>query len=161
MIKRVPGQEKENLETVPINASIHISPKAVVQARPALDLYVEWETHKRSVPNSALWHALYRCRLIDAKSTPAARQEAALKFLGFVPVSPDAAAYTLDRSRDEVVNDRHGTLRRPTFHAAPSPDSPFRPLLEQFPSMRADMRFREDGLHATLTLERKENRKKK
>lgn len=160
LIKRTQAQEKQKLETVPINASIHISPKAAQQARPALDLYLEWETHKRAVPNTALWHALYRCRLIDAKSTPAARQEAALKFLGFVPISPDDAAFTYDRARDEVVSERHGTLRRPTFAGQPADSSPFRQLLEQFPSMRADMRFREDGLHATLTLERKEKAKK-
>ena len=87
---------------------------------------------------------------------PAARQEAALKFLGFVPLSPDDTEYRYDPIRDEVTNARHGSLRRPTFHGSAAATSPVRRLLDEFPSIRADMRFREDGLHATLTLERRQ-----
>ena len=97
------------------------------------------------MPNAALWHALYRCGLIDAKSAATARQEAALKLLGFVPLSLDDAAYTLDRTRDEVVNERHDTLRRPMFHVSPTQDSPFRLLLEQFPRVVPTCFFAKTG----------------
>ena len=40
-----------------------------------------------------------------------------MNFLGFVPVSPDDSAYVFDKRKGEVVNERHGSLRRPRLHA--------------------------------------------
>jgi hypothetical protein len=77
-----------------------------------------------------------------------------LKFLGFIPVSPDDAAYQYDAARDEIVNQRHGSLRQPRLHANIADRSPLAGLLAQFPSLRIDLRFREDGFHSVVTIER-------
>jgi hypothetical protein len=148
-----PGKDE-----VPVNFSFHLSPRAAVQARKALEFYLEWEVHKRAVPNNAFWYTLYRCNLVDNKTPDAARDAAALKFVGFVPVSPDGAAYKYEPRTGEVVNARHGSLRKPNFTRTLAADSPVIRLLDQFPSIRADMRFREDGMHAVITIERKERK---
>jgi hypothetical protein len=141
-------------ETVPINASLYLSPRAVDKAADALSFYLEWETHKRTLPNNALWYALYRGGLVSDKTAEPDRNVAAQKFLGFVPASPDDSPYFFDSRTAEVVNRRHGSLRQPRFHGATDNGSPVVRLLEEFPWLRADMRFREDGLHTVLTIER-------
>jgi hypothetical protein len=142
-------------EAVPINSSLHLAPGAAVKAGDALRSYLEWETHKRALPNDALWYALYRCGLLAADAPESARQTVALKYLGFVPVSPDEVPYRFDMKTGEVVNLRHGSLRRPQLHAGLAGGSPLAKLLEQFPTLRADLRFREDGLHTVLTIARR------
>jgi len=141
-------------QTVPINASWHMAPRAADQARAALGQYLEWETHKRAMPNDALWYALYRANLVQDDMPEHARRAAALKFLGFIPVSPDDAPYRYNAGKDEIVNQRHGSLRQPRLHAAIAEQSPLVELLRQFPTMRIDLRFREDGFHSTIILER-------
>ncbi|MBM4069856.1 MAG: hypothetical protein FJ271_13015 [Planctomycetes bacterium] len=148
-------QKKARAETVPINASLYIAPKAAKQSAAALRQYLEWETHKRALPNNALWGILYRANLLDEKSPASAKRQAALRFLGFLPVSPDDAAYRYDAARGEVVNLRHGSLRQPKLHDTIAADSPLAGLLDQFPTLRVDLRFREDGFHSTITVERK------
>ena len=74
---------------------------------------------------------------------------------GFEPVSPDHAAEFYDAKRDEIFNKRHGSPRRPRLADGIDADSPLRKLLDEIQSIRADMRFREDGLHATVTVRRK------
>jgi hypothetical protein len=54
-----------------------------------------------------------------------------------------------------VVNRRHGSPRQPRLHPGVDDASPLGQLLEQFRAVRADLRFREDGIHTTLTFERK------
>jgi hypothetical protein len=148
-------QERKKGEVVPINASLHLSPRAAVKARPAVEFFLEWETHKRALANNAFWQILHRANLIDGKTTEPARHALAWQFLGFVPVSPDDAAYEYDPAWGEVRNRRHGSYARPNFHRSLAANSPLARLLAQFPTARADMRFREDGLHAVLTVQRK------
>ncbi len=71
-----------------------------------------------------------------------------------MPVSPDGTNYRYDRKFDEVVNERHGSLRKPSLHATTAETSPLNFLLDQLRSVRADLRFREDGIHTVLTLDR-------
>jgi len=149
------GKIPSGKNVTPINASFHVSPQAAVKGREALRFYLEWETHKRALPNNAAWYALYRAGLIDPKTPEADRRAAALNFLGFIPVSPDDAAYTYDKRTGEVVNARHGSLRRPRLHSGIAETSPLNRLLEQFPNLRVDLRFREDGMHATVTVLRR------
>jgi hypothetical protein len=157
-LARKAGKGPGKGEVVKFNTSLHISPRAAVKAGAALRGYLEWETHKRALPNNALWYALYRCGLLAPDAPESAKQAAALTHLGFVPVSPDEAAYRYDARTGEVVNERHGSVRRPRLHAGLAEGSPLARMLEQFPRLRADMRFREDGLHATLTIARKGRR---
>jgi hypothetical protein len=53
-----------------------------------------------------------------------------------------------------VVNERHGSFRKPTLHKTTAEGSPLNFLLDQLRSLRADLRFREDGIHTVLTLDR-------
>ena len=78
-----------------------------------------------------------------------------MKYLGFIPVSPDGAPFRYQAGADEVVNERHGTLSNPRLHSTIDPASPLADLLEQFQSLRADLRFREDGVHTVVTFSRK------
>jgi hypothetical protein len=157
LIDRAEARKKNPMkaDTVDINASWHMSPKAAEQAGAALKQYLEWETHKRALPNDALWYILYRARVIDAKMSEPERQRRALTFLGFIPVSPDDAPYRFDAAKDEVVNQRHGSLRSPTLHSGIAETSPLNGILAQFPALRVDLRFREDGFHSVITLKRK------
>src|SRR5262249_730913 len=93
--------------------------------------------------------------LVGEKATPEEVRAAAEHYLGFAPVSPDGVAYAYEPKTDEVINQRHGSLRRPRHHLTLVKDSPLDPLLGQIQSLRADLRFREDGIHTLLTLERK------
>jgi hypothetical protein len=83
------------------------------------------------------------------------RNATAMRFFGFLPVSPDGASDAYEAKTDEVVNRRHGSWRRPHWHAAIEPASPLGRLLDQFRTMRADLRFPEDGVNTTVTIERK------
>lgn len=158
MIDRAEARRKQKLvdgPTVPVNASLHISPRSANQTLPALQQYLEWETHKRALPNDALWYTLYRTGLVDARTPEKDKKAAALKFLGFIPVSPDDAPYEYDAARDEIINQRHGSLRQPRLHETIADNSPIAALLTAFPSLRIDLCYREDGFHSIITLERK------
>jgi hypothetical protein len=78
-----------------------------------------------------------------------------MRYLGFVPVSPDGAAYRYDARHDEVANARHGSYQKPRLHAGLDAGSPLRRFLEQLRTVRADLRFREDGVQTSVTIERK------
>ena len=64
------------------------------------------------------------------------------------------APFRYDGRREEVVNLRHGSVRQPKLHAGVEAESPLGKMLEEFATIRADLRFREDGIHTTLTLRR-------
>src|SRR5207253_9354411 len=154
-VARRSGKIPVNGAAVPINFSVYAGPKAATKSRQALHYFLEWETHRRALVNCPAWFTLYRSGLISADTPESARQAAAMRFLGFVPVSPDGAAYRIAPEADEVVNQRHGSLMRPRLQSGIEDDSPLGRLLEQFRSLRADLRFREDGVHTTVTIERK------
>ena len=71
-----------------------------------------------------------------------------------MPVSPDGSRYQYDPKMDEVVNERHGSQRRPKLNSDLAEDAPLSRVLEQLRALRADLRFREDGIHTVLTIER-------
>src|SRR5207244_514045 len=103
----------------------------------------------------AILHPLYRTGLLAKDASDADLRAKAFRWLGFIPVSPDGAAYRYDAKVNEVVNERHGSLRNPLMHAAPADGSLIAQLLEQLQTLRADFRFREDGVQTVLTMERK------
>ncbi len=150
---KAPVTKKEDL--IPINGSLYIAPSAARKAGDALRYYLEWECHRRALPNLPIWYTLYRSGLVDETMPEKARNAAAMRYFGFVPVSPDGAAYVHEAKTDEVVNRRHGSWRRPQWHAGIEPTSPLGRLLDQFRTMRADLRFQEDGVNTTVTIERK------
>jgi hypothetical protein len=146
---------KEPAKKAEVNSSIYLSPEAAVLTRDMLRAYLEWESHTRTLDNVPAWYALYRCGLLSEKDDAKPRDAAARKFLGYVPVSPDDSAFSYDRRTDEVRNARHGSLRKPELHDGVEETSPLGQLLDQFRTIRTDLRFREDGIHTVLTLTKK------
>jgi hypothetical protein len=149
------GAERPKRDRPVINSSVYIAPDAAVEARSALRAYLEWETHRRAVANTTLWHALYRSGVLAPDADDKTMRAAAQQWFGFVPVSPDDSEYVFDRTGAEVVNARHGSLHRPRLNDDLAAKAPLATLLDQVRTIRADLRFREDGVHTTLTLERK------
>lgn len=154
-VARREGKLPQTKETpVEVNQSLYLSPIAAKKARAALKYYLEWEAQRRSLANEPLWYPLYRSGLVAEYSSEKALRECAMRFYGYVPVSPEGAPYTYERRTDEVVNGRHGSLRRPRSHPGVEDTSPLGQLLDQFRAVRADFRFREDGVHTILTIDR-------
>jgi hypothetical protein len=139
---------------VAANDSLYVAPKAAVQAKDGLGFYLEWESHRRALSNAPLWYVLFRCGLLPEDLTQRTMREAALHTFGYVPLAPDGSTYRYDPRTDEVVNERHGSRRQPVLHRGIDAGSPLAQLLEEFRSVRADLRFRDDGLHTTVTIER-------
>ena len=102
----------------------------------------------------AIWYALHRANVVTKDATPAQADAIAHRFLGFVPVSPDLAPFRYEWQKEEVINLRHGSVRQPKLAKGIELTSPMGQMLEQFATIRADLRFREDGIHTTLTMKR-------
>ena len=147
-------ERKNGGDKIETNSTLHLGPKAAIQSKALLRMYLEWETHRRAQLNNRLLYALFRSNVARPDGDSASVEDAALQYLGFVPVSPDLAPFRYDAQKEEVVNLRHGTLRQPKLNAGVETKSPLGQLLEQFATIRADLRFREDGIHTTLTFRR-------
>ena len=109
---------------------------------------------EQALAGAPLWYPLYRSGLLAPNADANAAKALAERYYGFVPVSPDEAPYVYDPRTDEVRNERHGSLTRPKMHKTPAENAPIEQLLEQLRTIRADLRFREDGIHTTLTVDR-------
>jgi hypothetical protein len=142
-------------DAVQVNSSLYIAPQAAVTARDLIRFYLEWETHRRALANNTLFYPLFHGRLIAADAPEKTVRDTAFQYLGFVPVSADGAAYVYAARTDEVSNQRHGSGRKPQLHPGVERTSPLGQLLEKFLTIRADLRFREDGVNTVLTFERK------
>lgn len=142
-------------KTVPVNSSLSLAPGAAKEAGKLLRLGLETRTRKLALDNLPVWHLLYRCGLIPEKIEPAKAQETAYRYLGFVPVSPDRSAYRYNSARDEVESERHGSLTKPASSKAAVDAASLERLLGQLRSIRADLRFRADGIHTLLTIKRR------
>ena len=137
-----------------VNAALYLGPKAAVQSKDLLKQYLEWEAHRRAQVNNGLLYGLFKSNVVGPGDDSPAVESAALHYLGFVPVSPDLTPFRYDDRKEEVVNLRHGSLRQPKLHSGVDANSPMGQMLEQFATIRADLRFREDGIHTTLTLKK-------
>ncbi len=144
-------EKKDKGEKIEVNTSLHFGPKAAVQSKELLNMYLEWETHRRAHTNNRLLYALFKSNVVGPQDDSPAVEAAALQYLGFVPVSPDLAPFRYDFQKEEVVNLRHGTVRQPRFAGSIDAGSPMAQMLEEFEAIRADLRLREDGIHTTLT----------
>lgn len=142
-------------ETVAVNTSLYVAPGAAKKAGDFVQGYLEFETQRRAVGNTALWQCLYESGVIPANADAATAQRTARQFFGFVPASPDGVAYRYDVKNGEVVNIRHGSARQPRLNARLAEGAPLGQVLNQFQSLRADLRFREDGIHTVLTIQRR------
>jgi hypothetical protein len=144
---------KEGNGVVEAASSLYLAPGAAEQAQGLLRRLLEYQTHQQARTSLPIWYVLYRCGIVAEGATRERAREAAYSYLGYVPVSPDGAGYRYDRAHDEVVNERHGSFRKPTLHKTTADDAPVNFLLTQLRSLRADLRFREDGIHTVLTIQ--------
>jgi hypothetical protein len=148
-------EQARNGSAVDINSSLYLAPGAAsTRLRDLMRSYLETVSHEQALANTPVWYAFYRGAVIDGNAAPDVMAATARRYLGYVPVSPEGAAYTHEARTDEVVNRRHGSLRQPVTHRGVEKTSPLGLLLEQIHSIRADLRFREDGIHTTLTIDR-------
>ena len=56
--------------------------------------------------------------------------------------------------RPTIAELRARLTRRAAVRPTLSPNAPVRRLMEQFRTLRTDLKFREDGIHTTVTFER-------
>jgi hypothetical protein len=154
LIDQMEARKQGKAKPVPVNSSLYLAPGAAKEAGKLLRLELAMRTQELALGNLPLWHTLYRCGLLSEKTETAKARETAYRYLGFVPVSPDGSVYRYDAACDEVENERHGSLRKPTSLKKTADDVPLTQLLEKLRSIRADLRFREDGIHTVLTIER-------
>jgi len=141
-------------ETVPVNASLYLAPEAAGKTKEFVKFYLEMQTHRQALANEPSWYALYHSHLVPPESPEDVSREIALQYLGFVPVSPDGAPYSYEKKTDEIINEGQGSLRQPKLHETLAENAPLARLLSEFRTLRADLRFREDGIHSVLTIER-------
>jgi hypothetical protein len=153
-IDRAQDRREGKTETVPINSSLYISPGAAQLTRGLVQKYLEKQVHQQALASAPIWYPLYHSGLVAEGADAAALSALAERYHGFVPVSPDGAPYVYDRRIDEVRNERHGSPSRPRTHRTLAENAQIKQLLEQLRSIRADLRFREDGIHTTLTVDR-------
>jgi hypothetical protein len=120
-----------------------------------LDRLLEQNLSTRSHAAVTLWQELYDARLVTAAMSDAERDAAALRLLGFVPAVPDGSRFAYDGRTRRVRNVRHGSWSEPATHDAPDLASPLGRLVRSIQHVTADLRFREDGIHTTVTFSRK------
>ncbi len=147
-------QKGKKVDVAEVNSSLFLGPKAAVKSKDLLRLYLEYETHRRAQTNNRLLYALFRSGVVGPQDDSPAVEAAALQYLGFVPVSPDLAPFRYDWQKEEVINLRHGSVRQPKLNKGIDAKSPMSQMLDQFATIRADLRFREDGIHTTITMKR-------
>ncbi len=151
LIDQAESRKKGEAKTVEVNSSLYMSPAAAKVASELVRRYLENQIQEQTLVNEPIWYALYRCGVVREKEKAALT---AYQYLGYVPASPDGSPYGYDAAKDEVSNERHGSLRKPTLRRTLAEGSPLARVLEQVKLARADLRFREDGIHTVLTVER-------
>jgi Leucine-rich repeat (LRR) protein len=155
MIDRSQQSKPAGSKVVDVGTSVYLAPGKAKRMRPLVYGVMEWETHIRALANGSCWNALYHGNLITDDMPDEKRRNTALRHLGFIPASPDGVAYRYDRHRDDVVNQRHGSLRAPRLHHSPHEEMPLARLFEQLQTFRSDLRLIGDGVRTTVLFDRK------
>ena len=106
---------KKGPPTIEVNTMLHLSPRAAVQAKDLLKLYLEWETHRRAKITIACCTPCTRATWW-ARKTTARPSRGGPAYLGFVPVSPDLAPFRYEWKKDELITRRNGSERQPTLN---------------------------------------------
>lgn len=143
------GKPKDEVE---VNTALYLAPPGGKNVE-AISAALEWETHKKALSAVAAWQALYAAGAISPTMSAQEKAAVARRLLGYVPASPDSTAFVFDTRLGQMKNERHGSLSRPAYHAALAPGSSVTQLFSQVRSVRVDLRFREDGIHTTMTLD--------
>ena len=158
-IDRAKAKREGKPRTVRVNTSLYLSPEAAKLTRGLLVKYLHKQIHEQALAGAPMWYPLYSSGLLAPDADANAAKALADRYFGFVPVSPDDAAYVYDPRTDEVRNERHGSTARPRTPPKPADNAPIEQLFQQLRTIRADLRFREDGIHTTLTVDRQVKQK--
>src|SRR5262249_34960661 len=142
-----------------VNATLYAAPGSMVLGREGLRRYLEWESHHRALGSAAEWYPLFHGGLMPEDPTGQTMREVALRYLGDGPVSPEGAGLRYDPACDEVVNGRHGSLRQPDLRDGVEDSAPLYRFLQEFCRLRTELRFQEEGIRTTFTLERQARKK--
>ncbi len=135
-----------------INMRLTLSPE---KARAPAGLLFEYEDHALTLLNNEVWNCFYQTGILSPDAPEKERLATARRFLGYIPVSPSGSAYERDPKTGEMVNRRHGTYRQPLLHKDVENDSDLGRFLDQLRTIRAELRFQDNGIHAWVTIERK------
>jgi hypothetical protein len=154
LIDTLAAQKNGKSTKVDVNSSLYVSPAAAVSTQGLIQFLLERQTQKQTFASTPIWYALYRSQVVKAGDDAVQSKETAFRILGFVPISPEGAAFRFDSASDEVINERHGSPRRPNPPLKLADRSPLARLIRDLRSARADLRFREDGIHTVVTIER-------
>jgi hypothetical protein len=154
LIDQAMAKKEEDKDASPreINMRLTLSPE---NARQAAGLLFEYEDHCLSLLNNEVWNCFYKTGSLAPDAPEKDRLATARQFLGYVPVSPSGSAYERDQKTGEVVNRRHGSYRRPVLHRDVENDSDLGRFLNRLRTIRAELKFQDNGIHAWLTIERK------
>ena len=77
------------------------------------------------------------------------------KLYGVHSFCPDGGRYEVSPNGRDVHCSLHGTLMAPRQTITPSSGSPMGQALKDFGGLTAELTFLEDGLHAVVTIDRK------
>ena len=135
-----------------VHAALHLTPPGGKGGK-ALAAYIDWRTHVTTQATLAQWEGFYAAGLVAPGLKPAARDAVVRRLLGYVPVSGDGTASSWRAKEGRMVNEHHGTLASPSFRGKLPVDAPMANLLRTLRCVDAGLRFREDGLHTTITLD--------
>jgi hypothetical protein len=152
-IRERKGKKPEAGEVVQLNSGLFFSPAASKSTMEVVHLYLHLTAHQHTIVNTPILEPLYRSGLLDKNAPLEEQQRLASQFYGFVPVSPDGCLYRFDTRLQEVVNVAHGSLRQSRMPEKPT-ELPLQKLLAEVQNLRLDLRFREDGVHTVVTMNR-------
>jgi hypothetical protein len=125
------------------------------KARDSFGLLLEYEDHALSLLNNEVWNCFYQAGILSRSTPERDRLATVRKYLGYVPVSPTSSPFEFDPKLGEVLNRRHGSYRTPVLHRSVEDDSELGRLLNHLGTVRAELRFQENGIHAWVTVSRK------
>ena len=148
------GDKPDPSQLVELNSGMYLSPEAAKAAMQVANLWLAYQTHEHAVENTPLYQPLYLAGLLDKDAPAAVQHRLAFQHFGFIPVSPDGTAYRFDPQRQEVTNTVHGSLRHAKMPEKLAVELPLQKMLAEVVNFRLDLRFREDGIHTVLTLNR-------
>ena len=121
------------------------------------DYLLGWEENNREacLNNVAPISNFVRAYPAAALKNDGAIQRRAAKFYGTYLFCPDGGSYRPLPDGKSVACSIHGTPSKPLQPVAPPSECSMGKLLRGFGGMTATLTFRKDGLHATVTIERR------
>jgi hypothetical protein len=136
------------------NAALDLNLSASPELQKSLETYLVHESHRQALAAATLWQTLFQARAVSPMESPRAREEAAERWLGFVPAPVDGSEWRFEAKTGDVQNARHGSVREPRLPQRLEKDTPLASLLEELRLFHADLSIRDDGFLLHLTIMR-------